>query len=239
MSAATPAPAVLLLPGMMLSAAMYAHQLCAFAKDYAVGVADLTRASSIGRMAADLLERAPGRFALAGLSMGGIVALEMWRQAPERITHLALLDTTPFADHPDRQQLRLEQMAQVEAGQLQEVLTRGMKPLYLASKNRSDTSLLRSVLQMGLDLGPEVFHRQSVALRERPDSVGTLPTITCPTLVLCGREDQLCPPEWHADMARAISKADLVVLAECGHLSAMEEPQAVTNALLHLFGRSE
>jgi pimeloyl-ACP methyl ester carboxylesterase len=239
MSAVEPTPAVLLLPGMMLSAPMYMHQVRALAKDHAVSVGDISRSSSIAATARSLLEKAPPRFALVGLSMGGIVALEMWRQAPERISHLGLLDTTPYADHPDRQQLRLEQMAQVEAGQLQQVLTHSMKPLYLASKNRSDIALLSSVLRMGMDLGPEVFRRQSVALRERRDSTGMLRTIGCPTLVMCGREDQLCPPEWHEAMARSIPKADLVVLAECGHLSAMEEPQAVTHALQHLLGRTQ
>jgi pimeloyl-ACP methyl ester carboxylesterase len=169
--------------------------------------------------------------------MGGIVALEIWRQASERVTHLALLDTTCYADRPERRELRLEQIARVETGGLREV-TASLKPLYLSNRNRNDSGLLQAILDMGLSLGADVFRRQSLALRDRRDNSETLPTIDCPALVLCGREDQLCPVEWHAMMANAIPHADLVVLADCGHLSAMEEPEAVTAALQRLLRRS-
>ena len=227
---------VVMLPGMMLDARLYAHQLAHLAGANTTMVGDLTRSSSIAELAADVLQDAPPRFALVGLSMGGIVAFEIWRQAPERVTHIGLLDTTFYPDRPERRELRLEQIARVEKGGLHEV-TASMKPLYLSSKNRNDSRLLQAILDMGLTLGPEVFRRQSLALRDRHDSVDTLPTIRCPALVLCGREDQLCPVDWHVLMADAIPHADLVVLAGCGHLSAMEEPEAVTSALGRLLRR--
>lgn len=170
--------------------------------------------------------------------MGGIVALEIWRRAPRRVTHLALIDTTPYADRPERKEMRFEQIAAVESGNLRQILSQSMKPLYLASKNRTSATLLRAILDMGLALGPEVFRRQSLALAHRPDSSATLTSITCPSLVLCGREDMLCPVEFHRSMADAMPRADLVVLAECGHLSVMEEPEAVTGALCHLLRRT-
>jgi pimeloyl-ACP methyl ester carboxylesterase len=228
---------VLLLPGMMLDQRLFTHQMSALAGTYATVVGDLTRSVSISDLAEDVLREAPPQFGLVGLSMGGIVALEIWRRAPERVTHIGLLDTTAYADRPERRELRLEQIAKAEMGGLREVTTT-MKALYLANRNRGNSQLLQEILDMGLALGSEVFRRQSLALRDRRDSTELLPTISCPALVLCGREDQLCPVEWHVAMANSIPRADLVVLAECGHLSAMEEPEIVTNALQHLLRRA-
>ncbi len=230
-------PPLLLLPGMMLDRRLYTAQRAGLSDATEVLIGDITQSDTIEGIANDVLSDAPRRFALAGLSMGGIVALEIWRRTPDRITHLALLDTTPYADRPDRREMRLEQIAIVEQGNLRQVLVESMKPLYLARKHRGDARLLKRILAMALALGPEVFRRQSLALRDRSDSTATLRTIDCPALVLCGREDALCPVELHATMAEAIPRADLQVLAECGHLSAMEEPAAVTAALRCLLKR--
>ena len=230
-------PPVVLLPGMMLDRRMYHGQLAGLSGAPGVLVGDLTGSDTIEALADDVLAAAPARFALVGLSMGGIVAFEIWRRARERVTHLALLDTTPHPDKPQRRALRLEQIAKVETGRLRDVLVESMKPLYLARRNRGNRRLLQSIVDQALALGPDVFRRQSLALRDRVDSTATLPTIDCPALVLCGREDELCPVEWHSAMAAAIPRADLVVLAECGHLSTMEEPGAVTAALKRLLRR--
>lgn len=228
---------VLLLPGMMLDRRMYNGQLPGLAGAARVEVAELWHDDTIAAMAGRALAGAPDRFALVGLSMGGIVALEMWRRAADRITHLALLDTTPHADTPERRALRLEQIARVEAGGLRDVVVSSLKPLYLARRHREDPRLLQSIVEQALTLGPEAFRRQSLALRDRADSVSTLPTVGCPSLVLCGREDQLCPVEDHTMMAAEMPCADLVVLAGCGHLSAMEDPEAVKAALVRLLSR--
>lgn len=228
---------LLLLPGMLLDRRMYAHQIEALAGAANVTVPDLTRSDSIAGLASDVLQEAPRRFALAGLSMGGIVALEIWRRAPDRVTHLALLDTTPHPDTPQRREQRLQQILRVEAGCLRELLMDSMLPLYLARCNSSNASLHNSVLEQGLLLGPAAFCRQSMALSSRVDSVGTLATVSCPSLVLCGREDPLCPPQFHMTMAASMPRADLLVLSDCGHLSTMEQPQAVAYALRHLLGK--
>lgn len=165
------------------------------------------------------------------------LAPQLEGQAPQRITHLALLDTTPYTDGPERQALRLEQVAQVEQGRLREIMVGSLKPLYLAAQHRGDQRLLGPLLEMAGDLGAEVFRRQSLALRDRPDSTPILTQITCPTLVLCGREDALCPVAYHEAMASAIPNADLQVLSGCGHLSPMERPEAVTAALRELLRR--
>lgn len=223
---------------MMLDQRLYARQIAALRTCADVRVGDITRSESIGNLAADVLRDAPPRFALAGLSMGGIVAFEIWRRARERVTHFALLDTTPYADPTHRRALRLEQIAAVETGGLREVLVNSMKPLYLARRNRGNRRLLSSILDMALANGPEVFRRQSLALRDRQDSTATLAGIDCPSLVLCGREDELCSVEFHTTMAAAMPRAELIVLAECGHLSAMEEPAAVSAALKRLLRRT-
>lgn len=220
---------LLLLPGMMCDQRLWRPQLEAL--DARCRVGDLTRGESIEAIAADLLADLPTRFALAGLSMGGIVAFEMWRRAPERIERLALLDTNFRADPPERRRLRNEQIVRVAAGQLESVLRDELKPNYLAASHRADTRLLDEVLAMGMELGPTVFERQSKALRDRPDSSATLATIDCPALVLCGSEDSLCPVALHEEMAAAIPGAELCVIEDCGHLATLEQPGAVNGAL--------
>ena len=231
-------PPVLLLPGMMLDHRAYAGQIASLSRSTEVSVGDITRFETIAEIAVDVLRSAPPRFALVGLSMGGIVAFEIWRHAAERVTHLALLGTTPYVEAPERQTLRLEQLAMVETGKLRDVMVNSMKPLYLAKRNRTNGQLVQQILDMALAAGSDVFRRQSLALRNRAGSTETLQTITCPALVLCGREDALCPVDFHATMASAIPGADLQVLAGCGHLSTMEEPAAVASALQRLLKRS-
>ena len=231
-------PPVVLLPGMMLDERMYAAQVESLSRSREVMVGDLSQSDSIAGFAQDVLRAAPSRFALVGLSMGGIVALEIWRLARDRVTHLGLLDTTPYAEKPERRELRIDQVAKVESGGLRDVLMTSMKPLYLSKRNRGNIELLQRILDMAVDLGPNVFRRQSLALRDRLDSTSTLPQIDCPSLVLCGREDALCPVEFHVRMAELLPAADLLVLAECGHLSTMEAPATVNAALEHLLGRT-
>jgi pimeloyl-ACP methyl ester carboxylesterase len=145
---------------------------------------------------------------------------------------MALIDTNPFADSPERQSLRLEQIEQVLSGGLRELAVDSLKPMYLAESNRDDDDLLNVILDMAMDLGPEVFRLQSLALRNRVDSVETLTDISCPTTVICGAEDTLCPVGYHEYMAARIPDATLAIIDDCGHLASMEQPAVVTK-LLH------
>jgi pimeloyl-ACP methyl ester carboxylesterase len=224
---------LLLLPGMMCDERLWSHQLANLSASYEVTVGDITRDESVEAIARRVLAEAPPSFALAGLSMGGIVAMEMWRQQPQRIERMALLDTNVGADAPERRPIRDRQIAQVEAGGLETVLRDELKPNYLAQCHRDNLALLEEVLAMGLDLGESVFARQSLALRDRPDNNAILDTVNCPTLVLCGDEDLLCPIELHSAIARKIHGAVLRVIPQCGHLSTMEQPEQVTPALQH------
>ncbi len=221
-----------MLPGMMCDARLWTHQMRDLEAD--CQVPSLAGSSQLQTLAERILENAPDRFAVAGLSMGGIVAFELWRQAPERITHLALIDTNPFAETPERQSLRLEQIEFALQGGLRKLATESLKPLYLAEANRDDDKLLDTILDMALDLGPEVFREQSLALRDRPDSASLLPAIDVPTTVICGAEDALCPVHYHEFMATQIPGARLVVIDNCGHLASMEQPDAVTHELRNL-----
>ncbi len=223
---------LLLLPGMMCDERLWKRQIEALNVNCLV--ADLMSHDNIPDMAAAILDSAPDMFAAAGLSMGGIVAFELWRQAPQRITHLALLDTNPYADTPDKRTMRMDQVRQVLSGQLKKLATDSLKPAYLASANRDNQELLDEILAMALDAGEEVFERQSLALKDRADSVTTLDTIDCPTAVICGAEDHICPPAYHELMARRIPGARLVVIENCGHLATMEQPDIVNRELQRL-----
>ena len=228
---------VMILPGMMLDGRAFPGLVEQLQGYGAVSVGDLTRDDSVAKMAARVLASAPARFAVIGLSMGGIVALELWRLARARISHLALLDTTPFADAPERRAVRRQQMQLVAAGRLRDVVVHSLKPRYLAEKHRNDHGLLARILDMALELGPAVFCRQSVALMNRADSSSTLSTIDCPTLVMCGRQDELCPLEVHEKMAHKIPQAQLVVLSDCGHLTPLESPAEVAAAIRRLLAQ--
>lgn len=223
---------VLLLPGMMCDARLWEPQLRVL--DIPAAVADLTTHDNLVDMAAAVLDAAPASFAVAGLSMGGILAFELWRQAPERITHMALLDTNPHADTPDKRAMRLDQMQQVLAGQLRALATEFLKPAYLAKANRDNKELLDRILAMAMDAGDDVFQRQSLALKDRAGSVPLLETINCPTTVMCGIEDHVCPVAYHELMAERIPNARLVVIDNCGHLSTLERPDIVNHEMQQL-----
>ena len=227
-----PAPAVLYLPGMMCDDRLWTPQVAAL--PYPAVHADTTRADTIEDMAEQVLAAAPTEFALVGLSMGGILAFEIWRQAAGRVTHMALLDTNPHPDAPGRRSLRMEQIETALNGGLRELAIEAMKPLYLAESHRDDDALLETLLDMALALGPEVFESQSLALRDRVDSVPTLETINCPTAVMCGVEDRLCPVEYHSLMAARIPGARLTVIDDCGHIASLEQPAIVTHELEQL-----
>jgi len=182
------------------------------------------------RLAAQVLASAPERFALAGLSMGGIVAMEVIRQAPERVTGLALLDTNPLAEPEERQEIRRGWMEEARAGGLARVLREDMKPHYVADGPKR-SEVLELCLRMGLDLGMEVFERQSLALMGRTDQSETLRHVAVPSLVLCGEADALCPVARHELMAELIPDAELRIIKRAGHLPVLEKPEETIAAL--------
>lgn len=226
---------LVLLPGMMCDARLFGPQINALSPARPVGVGDITGHDTVEALAADVLVRTPERFALAGLSMGGIVAMEMIRQAPGRVARLALLDTNPLAELPQVKARRGPQIEKVRKGGLREVMREEMKPNYL-TEGPLRADILDLCMAMALDLGPEVFVRQSIALRDRPDQQETLRRIRVPALVLCGRHDLPCPVERHELMHRLIPGSVLEIIEGAGHLSTLERPAAVTETLRDWLG---
>ena len=223
---------LVLLPGMMCGPDLFAPQVKALVDVAQPWVGDITDQDTIDGLADAVLAEAPfERFALAGLSMGGIVALAMADRAPERITRLGLLDSNARAETPERQSLRGPQIEKVRRGRLREVLVNEIIPNYLGSAQAANRDLLALVLSMGLALGPEVFVRQSEALRSRRDRSHVLGRFSGPVLVLCGAEDRVCPPAIHQEMAAAAKRAEFLVVPGAGHLPTLEAPDAVSCAL--------
>lgn len=220
---------LILLPGMMCDARLFAPQIDTLAPREVI-VPALSDHSSVQDLAAQILEHAPYRFALGGLSMGGIVAMEMVRQAPDRVKGLALMDTNPLAEGEAMRARRAPQMANARAGKLFSVMREEMKPNYLSDSPRKP-QILDLCMSMAMDLGPNVFCRQSIALRERPDQSETLRSYAGPSLVLCGREDQLCPVERHQLMHDLLPNSSLRIIEGAGHLPTLEQPDDTTSAL--------
>ncbi|MEM0948701.1 MAG: alpha/beta fold hydrolase [Pseudomonadota bacterium] len=224
-----PAP-LLFLPGMMCDARLFAAQTAAFSSARTIIHGTMTRGRTVTEIAEAVLDDAPREFALAGLSMGGIVAMEIMRMAPERVTRLALMDTNPLAETPETAANREPQIVAARAGKLNDVMRDEMKPRYLAP-GPSRAQVLDVVMNMATALGPDVFVRQSRALQRRPDQTETLKKIAVPTLVLCGRHDALCEVRRHEFMRDLIPGAILEVIEDAGHLPPLEEPAATTAAL--------
>jgi len=224
---------LLLLPGMMCDARVWEPQRSALATHHPVTVADLGNANTISALASRVLVRAPRRFALAGMDMGGVVALEIWRQAPHRVARLALLGVDYRADTPEQRQQRNSHLEWAQRGALKQALRETLKPGYLGRALDNPLATLNDLLKMGLALGPEVFTSQTLAMRDRADSEDTLAQIACPTLLICGAEDTLCPADLQQRMALRIPDADLVVIPRCGHVCSLEHPEAVNLALSH------
>lgn len=223
------------LPGMMCDARLYTPQIAAFSGRHTMIFPSLAEGETIQEMAASALSDAPPRFALLGLSMGGIVAMEMARMAPERVTRLCLMDTNPLAEAPAVAAAREPQIVGARTGRLAEIMRDEMKPNYLAP-GMGRRAVLDLVMDMARTLGPEVFVRQSRALQKRPDQQRTLRRLTMPTLVACGVHDALCPLRRHELMAELIPNAGLEVIEDAGHLPVLEQPERVNDILRDWLG---
>ena len=222
---------LILLPGMMCDRRLFAPQIAAFSAGYDVIVPHLAE-NSIHQMAQKVLRGAPpGPLSVAGLSMGGIVAMEMAALAPDRLRRVALLNTTHHSDAAGRFDIRNRQIADVKDGHLRAVIVEEMKPLYLAPANRARRDLLDLLIDMAMDVGPDVFVSQSLALRDRLPQTGSLARYGGPCLILCGESDQLCPRARHVEMAGLMHNARLEILPATGHISTLESPDRVNAAL--------
>jgi pimeloyl-ACP methyl ester carboxylesterase len=224
------AKTLVLIPGLACTSRLYKAQIAALSGSRTVIVADHTRDDSMQGIAARLLSEAPERFSLAGLSMGGYVAMEVMRQAPERVERLALLDTSPRPDTPEARQDRERLIGLAEAGRLEDVFST-LWPRLVHPDRQSDVELKDVAAGMMRETGADAYIRQQRAIMARPDSRSLLPGVEIPTLVLVGEGDVITPPAIAREMAEMIEWASLVVVPEAGHLSTLEKPERVAEAM--------
>lgn len=225
---------LILCPGLVCDAAVWAPQVQALSPRWNCYVPDYALRDSIGAMAQHVLDTAPSQqFALAGHSMGGRVALEVFRRAPERVQRLALLDTGthPLAGGEVGERERAGRMGLLEVAE-----SRGMRAMAaqwakpMVHPSRHEEPVFADIVDMLSRSSPEQYGAQINALLHRADAAPVLDTVRCPTLVLTGREDLWSPPEQHQRMADALANAELCIVEHCGHMSTMEQPEAVTAA---------
>ena len=225
-----PLPTVL-VPGLLCTPRLYADQIPSLWRFGPVTVADHTRGDSMRDIARQILAQAPPKFALIGLSMGGYVAFEVQRHAPDRVVKLVLLDTTARPDAPEQTEQRKRQVEMARAGRF-EGIAQLLFPRFVSAARHGDAALQAIVRTMAEDTGADAFVRQQTAIMSRADSRPGLASIPCPTLVIVGADDSLTPPDRAAEIAAGIPGARSVVVPSCGHLSTLEQPQAVTAALV-------
>jgi pimeloyl-ACP methyl ester carboxylesterase len=221
---------ILLVPGLASSARIYAPVIPALWRLGPVMIANHIRDDNMSDIAARVLSEAPPRFALAGHSMGGYIALEIMRQAPERVAKLALINTQARPDTPEATARRQGLMARARRGELRAIREESFPELVHPSR-RDDAEILKLVHAQDEDVGVAGYLRQQAAIIARVDSRPTLSAITCPTLVLTGDADNTIPNAFSKEMAEAVAGARLVILDRCGHLPQAEQPDATVRAL--------
>lgn len=227
----TPQPTLILLPGLAADAVMWRAQLDALADPWQPRVADVNRHhDSIQAMAAALLAQHAGELVLCGASMGGIVAMEAARQAPQRIRALALLGTNARPETDDMRALREGAIELFAKGQVREVIEPNVA-LAFHPDQAQNAALTGAYLEFVLRAGADQLIRQNRAIMARPDARTHLPLLRCPTLVMCGDADQLTPPECSHEIAALVPGAELLMVPRCGHMLTMEKPDLVNATL--------
>ena len=221
---------VVFLPGMMCDARLFAPQLADLSRDMAVTVAPVTGGDRIEEIASGLLDVLPQRFALAGLSMGGIVAMDILRRAPDRVTRIALMDTNSLAETPQSAAGYEPFIIKLRAGRIAEAVEMMLGRDVLAP-GPARAGVMSALVEMAEDLGAAAIIRQTRALQRRRDYQSVLRRCKVPALVLCGAHDTLTPLKRHEFMAEMIPNATLTVIPEAGHLPVLEQPEVTTAAL--------
>ncbi len=218
------------LPDMMCDARLFGPQVTAFSSDTAVMVAPVTQGERMEEIASSLLTVLPAKFALAGAGMGANVAMELLRRAPDRLTRIALIAATPLAETPQEAAAREPQIIGAKTGRLREIMRDLLKPMGLAP-GPGRVEVMNTLTGMAVDLGAEVFVRQSRAMQRRRDQQATVSKSRVPTLVLCGRHDTPSMLKRHNFMSELIPQAELRVLEDAGHVPSLESPEDMTQAL--------
>jgi pimeloyl-ACP methyl ester carboxylesterase len=225
-----PRSTLVLLPGLLNTRRLFEHQIAALGDLVDVVVPELYRHDSLAAMAEAALAAAPAIFALGGFSMGGYVAFEILRRAPHRVERLALIDTQATPDAPETTARRRGFIEQTRIGRFHGVQP-SLLPTLIHPARLKDTTIVQPILDMAQEVGADGFVREQKAIMARPDSRPLLADIDVPTVVIVGRQDQATPLPRAQEMATDIANARLVVIEECGHMSPLEKPDDLTNAL--------
>lgn len=218
------------LPGMMCDLRLFASQLLEFGRERAVTVVPITMGERIEEIASNILDRVPPKFALAGLSMGGIVAMEILRRAPDRVTRVALMSTNSLAETPQSAAEYEPLISKLRSGQMDEAINGLMPPQHLAP-GTTRAEVMDELTVMAKDMGADAIVRQIRALQRRRDYQSVLRRCKVPAMVLCGDQDGLTPVKRHRLMAELMPYAELRVIEGAGHLPVLEQPAATNDAL--------
>ena len=222
---------LLLLPGTLCDATLFEHQVKHLSDVADPRVVDVHLQDNLPDVADYVLSQVEGEFAVAGLSYGGIVAFELWRQAPGRIAKMALLNTNPYQASATTRTSQQRFIGMAHLGEFREVTTDYLKDVMLHPEHQKDSVLREKVLKMAQTIGIQGFVNEVKAQLARPDSIDDLARISCPTLILTGREDTLVPLFAHEAMAEKLPDNRFIIVEHCGHLSTMEQAEIVTDAL--------
>ena len=231
-------PTLIFLPGSLCNAALFSPQIEALNKQYHCIVANFNDDDTINGMALRVLDTAPQTFSLVGLSMGGIVAFEIMRLQGARVNKLALIDTNPYTDQESNKKIREQQIAQSQ-GQpdewVKDLILQNAYPRYVADHNQDNAQLRKIVGNMALEAGVSTLENQWLALGSRRDATQVLQAIDIDVCVIYGEQDQLCPPSAHTYMADHLKHCSLHKIVDAGHLSTLEQPEAVNTILTAYF----
>ncbi|MCF8473643.1 MAG: alpha/beta hydrolase [Emcibacter sp.] len=224
---------LVLIPGLLCNHDLWLDQIGEFEEDFDLFMFDHTTHDNLPDMVTNFLADAPDSFNLAGLSMGGYLAFEVLRQAKDRVEKLILLDSNARADREPQIEMREGLIKRAEKEDIR-VIAAELTEYLIHPDHMKDEELCERIKDMASDVGAKAFQMQQQALITRPDSRDLLPTITCPTLIICGEQDALTPPKVHQEMADLIPNAEFHVISHCGHLSTMEKPNEI-NKLMRAF----
>ena len=226
------------VPGLLCTDALFQPQIDALSASHSIHIAQTTDCETIDQMVEYMLDSVSGEIIVIGLSMGGYVAQEAARIAPDRISAIALLSTSAQPDDEARKRQRHELIKLSEIGRFKGVTPR-LLPRFLSAEALEDEAMCQTVMDMAAEIGQKYFTSQQYAIMARRDQRPYLPSFNKPSLVLCGMADELTPPQLSEEMAGLLPRAELVLLDKIGHLSSLEAPEEVTQAIIRLIIQAE
>ena len=226
---------LLFIPGMMCDHRLFKPVLDLLPTDIPWEVCEIPNKTTIQGMAKDIGAKLQGEYIVIGLSLGGIIALEMYRYFAPQMKGMVLLNTTANADDPGKKSMRERQIMDVKDGNLRSVVMTELKPHYLADVNSTKSDINDVIMKMALEGGEAAFVFQSLALMSRRSSWGVLANLSCSVLIACGEEDRLCPPDIHMKMGECASDSQVKIYEGCGHLASLEVPHLAAGDILQFY----